>query len=261
GAARRGRGGRGARRRRLHHLCARRRTRLRREAPRERAIDPRFDRRRRFAHDLGHFRDDQELPPVEHAMLAEREALRLRAQRQALEDVRDLVDRAAAHLVGVVLEAPFPVLMVVDLAVAELREEPLDFVVADRAPQANAVNVGQRHEHGRVVRDNTKMIETAGGTKNGFFFDALDDPETMIRVNDLVADFECHESPCWKRYMEGLSRTGSSLSIADRMAEINEKWPKNGRFRPFSAGAALERTRLTPTSGHSCGKMPRLFER
>ena len=25
---------------------------------------------------------------------------------------------------------------------------------------------------------------------------AFDDPETMIRVNDLVADFECHESPC-----------------------------------------------------------------
>src|SRR5437899_6614264 len=40
------------------------------------------------------------------------------------------------------------------------------------------------------------MIKTARRSKNGFLFDALDDPETMIRVNDLVADFECHESPC-----------------------------------------------------------------
>ena len=45
------------------------------------------------------------------------------------------------------------------------------------------------------------MIEAAGGTEDGFVFDALDDPETMIRVNDLVADFKRHGSPCWKRYL------------------------------------------------------------
>jgi hypothetical protein len=40
------------------------------------------------------------------------------------------------------------------------------------------------------------MVKTAGGAENGFVFDAFDDPETMIRVNDLVADFKCHGSPC-----------------------------------------------------------------
>jgi hypothetical protein len=40
------------------------------------------------------------------------------------------------------------------------------------------------------------MIKAAGGAQNGFVFDAFYDPETMIRVDDLVADFKCHGSPC-----------------------------------------------------------------
>ena len=86
--------------------------------------------------------------------------------------------------------------MVVDLAVAEQREEPLDFFVADRAAQTDTVDVRERHEHRGVVGDNPEMIETAGCAEDRFVFNALDDPETMVRVNDLVADFECHESPC-----------------------------------------------------------------
>jgi hypothetical protein len=39
------------------------------------------------------------------------------------QHVGHVVDRAAAHLVGVVLEAALPVLMVVDLAVAEESEQ------------------------------------------------------------------------------------------------------------------------------------------
>ena len=86
--------------------------------------------------------------------------------------------------------------MVVDLAVAEQAEQPLDFVVADRAAEADAVDVAHGNEHGRFVRDDPEMIETAGGTENRFLLDAFDDAETMIRVNDLVADFKCHGSPC-----------------------------------------------------------------
>ena len=85
--------------------------------------------------------------------------------------------------------------MVVDLAVAEQAEEPLDFVVADGAAEADAVDIRQWHEDGRVVGNDAQVIEAASGTKDGLFFDALDDPETMVRVNDLVADFKCHGSP------------------------------------------------------------------
>ena len=92
------------------------------------------------------------------------------------------------------LKRPF-VLMVVDLSVAEKIEQPFDFFIRNGAPQADAVDIRERNEYGRFVGDDAKMIETASGAENGFFFDALDDPETMIRVDDLVADFECHGSP------------------------------------------------------------------
>ena len=67
--------------------------------------------------------------------------------------------------------------------------------VADGAPQAHAVDVVQRDEHGGFVGDHAEVIEAAGGAKNGFSFDALNDAESVIWVNDLVTNLECHTSP------------------------------------------------------------------
>ena len=39
------------------------------------------------------------------------------------------------------------------------------------------------------------MVEPAGGPEDGLLFDAFNDAETMIRVNDLVTSLECHVSP------------------------------------------------------------------
>ena len=81
-----------------------------------------------FARDFGNLGDHEELRAVEHALLAERQVLRTREERQALQHFDDVVDRPRAHPIRIVLEASLPVLMVVDLAVAEQREEPLDFL-------------------------------------------------------------------------------------------------------------------------------------
>src|SRR5215467_863724 len=194
GASRRGR--RGGARRHLGDLGTGGRARAVRKAAFERGIHPSLDVDRGQTHDLGGLRDDQELRAIEHPLLAEREALRLRQEREVLEDVRNVVDRAAAHLVGVVLEASLPVLMVVDLPITQEAEEALDFFVGNRPTQADAIDVAQRDEHDRFIRDDAQMIETASRAENCFFFDSLDDPETMIRVNDLVADFKRHGSPC-----------------------------------------------------------------
>jgi len=70
------------------------------------------------------------------------------------------------------------------------------------------------------------MVETASGTKNGLFFDALDDPKTMIRVNDLVTDFKCHVSPCQEaRY----GRTELLPSSPSSIAHDDPKDNGNGR--------------------------------
>jgi hypothetical protein len=85
--------------------------------------------------------------------------------------------------------------MIVDLAVAEEGEEPFDFLVVDRAPEAHAVDVVDRHEHRGFVGNHAQVVEAAGGAEYGFGFDALNDAESVVRVNDLVTDLKCHVSP------------------------------------------------------------------
>jgi hypothetical protein len=42
------------------------------------------------------------------------------------------------------------------------------------------------------------MVEAAGGAEDGLGFDALNDAEPVIWVNDLVTNLECHMSPTEK---------------------------------------------------------------
>src|SRR5207253_389004 len=99
------------------------------------------------------------------------------------------------------LEAAFPVLMAVDLAVAERIEQPLDFRIANRASKADAVDVVDRHEHRRFVRHDPEMIKTAGGAENCFFLDARYDAEPLVWVDDLVSDLECHVGSPYLRWV------------------------------------------------------------
>ena len=211
------------------------RARLDHEALLEREIDLLLDLERLFAHDLGHLRDDERLGAIQHALLAERQALGLAQERQALEHVRHVVDGAGPHLVGVVLEASFPVLMVVDPAVAEQREEPLNFLVGDGLAKADAVDVCHRNEHRRVVGDDAQVEKSAGGTQDGFFFDTFDDTEPVIRVDDLVADLESHVSPVAGRLVAGPNscREQHSMSIADGRAGNQREMAEKGLFSPF----------------------------
>ena len=85
--------------------------------------------------------------------------------------------------------------MVVDTAVAKEREQSIDLLVGNRLSQTNAVDVRDRDEHRGVIGNNAKVKKSAGGTENRFLFDALDDPEPVIWVDDLVADLKCHVFP------------------------------------------------------------------
>jgi hypothetical protein len=85
--------------------------------------------------------------------------------------------------------------MVVDAAIAQKAEETFDLLIADRLPKTNVVNVRDGHEHRRVVRHDPQMEEAAGGAKNSLLFDTFNDAESMVRVDDLVTELECHVSP------------------------------------------------------------------
>src|SRR4030095_335712 len=106
-------------------------------------------------------------------------------------------------------------------------------------------------EHGRVVGDDSEVIKAAGSTEDGFLFDALDDPETMVRVNDLVADFKCHESPCWKRGMGRPKSCRQSYKYRRPCSAIQRKmagkWPilpvRRSLWTPRARGVSTNRTR------------------
>src|SRR5262245_57078517 len=186
------------RRRGLGGLRASDGTGLRREAALERAVDLLLDRIALLARHLGDLRDDEELRAVQHALLAERQVLRARQERQALEHFDDVVDRTGAHPVRIVLEPPLPVLMVVDLAVAEQPEQPLDLVVADGPSEPDTINIVEGNKNGGLVGHHPEVVEPAGRAEDCFGFDALYYAESVIWVNDLVTNRECHTSPTAK---------------------------------------------------------------
>ena len=72
---------------------------------------------------------------------------------------------------------------------------PLYLFVRDRLAKADVVYVDDRNQDGGVIRDDAEMEETERLTKNGFLFDPFNDTEPVVRVDDLVADLECHVSP------------------------------------------------------------------
>src|SRR5262249_24875789 len=121
-------------------------------------------------------------------------------------------------------------LMVVDPAVAEQTKEPFNFLVADGATKSDAVYVGNGNEHGRLVRYDTKVIKTAGCTNNCFFLDPFDDAQTMVWVNDLVADFECHGSPCQEALYGRPKWCRQSNQYSSFLHDGQRKPPEKSRF-------------------------------
>src|SRR4030081_146660 len=74
------------------------------------------------------------------------------------------------------------------------------------------------------------MIETARSTKNRLFFDAGDDAQTVIRVDNLIADFKCHGSPCWKRSTVGRISCRQSTQYSSLYKPIQRERPEKWAF-------------------------------
>jgi hypothetical protein len=79
------------------------------------------------------------------------------------------------------------------------------------------------------------MEKPASSTENRLLFDFFDDPETMVRVNDLVTDLKSHVplvSRCgvWQEW----SALSGLISIAEEGAPINGNRRKMACFRKLS---------------------------
>jgi hypothetical protein len=95
------------------------------------------------------------------------------------------------------------------------------------------------------------MIEAAGGAEDCFRFDALDDTESVVWVNDLVTNLECHMSPTMKVSRIGVPRDQQSFQYSEILTDRQRKTAKNGHFctiPPKALSPPLERfdTRTGP---------------
>jgi len=61
-------------------------------------------------------------------------------------------------------------------------------------PQPAPIGIVDRHEARRFI-GHAELIEAARRAHDGFGLDALNDAEPVVRVNDLVANLECHVTP------------------------------------------------------------------
>jgi len=76
------------------------------------------------------------------------------------------------------------------------------------------------------------MEETARRSENGLFFYLLDDPESMIRVNDLVTNRESHVSLDSSWYvMAGMGALTGDFIVAETPPLINGNAEEIGHFR------------------------------
>src|SRR6185295_5866395 len=150
-----------------------------------------------------HFRDlthDQELGTVEHPLFAEGQALLAAEGSESLQDQRDLVDAPGPHLVRILLEPALPVGVLLDLTVAQHGEDLLDVTHADDVTKADPVGVLLGHPDSRIVRQDPELVKTDLPRRRGTRLNALDDPDSVVWVDDLLTDLEIQSGPLFQLF-------------------------------------------------------------
>jgi hypothetical protein len=162
-------------------------------------LDPLFDFQFRQIHDGGKFRDQQETRPVQHPLFAERQRLNSAQVDEILEDFGDVMDRTRPHFLGVFLEAVFPIFLCEELIAGEEGKEVFNVPPFDNLSKANVPGIRRGHHHQDVIRTYSEEIKLLESTLNQSIGDLLDNPDSMIRVYDLVAYLKCiHANPTEK---------------------------------------------------------------
>ena len=138
--------------------------------------------------DLG---DDELLGLLHHLLLPEGERLLEAQVIEALQDGGHVEERSRLHQVEVLLVAPLPVRRDVDVPVPHELEDLPDGLLRHRPadPELEGGGAGQRDQ--RVVGDDPQVEDREPFPVIGLLVDGLDDAKALIRIDDLIADFQC----------------------------------------------------------------------
>jgi hypothetical protein len=159
---------------------------------RERLIDARLNVALRLATDGRQLRNDEVPRPLEHPLLPERKRLHVAEVIKMLQNLGNLKDIAGAHLLGEIFEAIFPVIGGSGKVAGQRFEKHVAFARSDRTAQANFRCVGDGNEHEGIRRGEPQRVEGKRYGADLFLLDLFDCPDTVIRVNNFLADLEAH---------------------------------------------------------------------
>src|SRR5712692_1327742 len=174
-------------------------------------IDARFDVALRLPTNGGQLRDDQIPRPLKHALFAKRQRLYLAEVAEMLEHVGNLKDVAGAHFFGKLLEAILPIVGRSGKVAGEGFEKHIAFARRNRTTQANFRSIRNRNQNQRVRRGETERIERKRYCSDLFLLDLFNYSDTVIWVNNFLADLEAHLCTSAKFYEHPASRIARLL--------------------------------------------------
>ena len=143
-----------------------------------------------------HFAHQEILGALEHFLFAEGERLAATERYEALEDYSDFEEGSGAHALGVFLEAMFPVVMGVELALLEEAQNLARLRGTNYGTKAHGHGVRLRHHNAQATGNNSNHEVTFRPAIQNAVTDLLDNTNAVVWVNDLVADFIVHGNGC-----------------------------------------------------------------
>ena len=123
-----------------------------------------------------------------------------------LEHLGNCKDVAGAHLFGKILEAIFPIVGRRRKIAGENLEKIIAFGGRYRPAQADFDSIGHRYQDQRIRRCQPKRVERKRHRSDLFLFDLFDYADTVIGINNFLADLEAHLITSEESYKHQASR-------------------------------------------------------
>ena len=127
---------------------------------------------------------------LQHLLFPKGEGLGLIQNQQSFQDIGDFQQGAGPHALRIFLEAVFPVGIVVARSIFKKIHDLLDFSVLHHPPQTHSDDVVERHHHFEAAGLDLEQVEVFHTLADGAATDLLNNSNSMIGVDDLVAYME-----------------------------------------------------------------------
>jgi hypothetical protein len=172
----------------------------------------------------GHFADQKVAGAFEHFLFAEGEWFCLVQGDQAFKHSGNFEQGTGAHAIGIFLEAVFPVGGAQALGHRKKVQNLLDFAIAHDPADTHAAYIAAWNHYLQAAGFNVEQVELFHGSADRPAADLLDNPDSMVWINDFIADVEIQICNTHKGTQEGEVETGKSLvTTIYRVSRIGTK--------------------------------------